>query len=231
MELRDLLKALRRRAWIWLGLPLFTLLASLLLHQPPPPVYVASLKAVVGVPPRTHELSASDPVLEAQLASEYIADTFSVILESDSFAREVGERLEPEGLPAPAGVIQATTFTQREHRVVHLTVRWPTPQGAHILARAVSATLEEEGSELIARLLGVEGARVVVVDEPRVAAAPPSLRQRLEIPLRAILALAAGLALALLAEYLDTRLYEREQVEALGLSVLGEIPAGGPRGP
>lgn len=231
MELRDLLRVLRRRWWIWLGLPLVTLAASLLLRESPPPVYQASMRVSVGVEPRSAEEGASDPVLDAQLASEYIADTFSVIVESGEFARTVGERLEASGIPAPQGSIQGTTFTQREHRIVHITVTWGTPEGAAAIAQAVAGTLEAEGSAIIARYLQVPDAQVALLDPPSVAALGPSLRERLEIPLRVALALLAGLALALLVEYFDSRLYERAEVERLGLSVLGEIPrAPGGRG-
>lgn len=227
MELRDLLKVLRRRWWVWLGLPLVTLVASLLLRQPSPPVYQASMRVAVGVEPRPSESRASDPVLEAQLASEYIADTFSVIVESGQFAQAVGRRLEAAGIPAPQGAIRGTTFTQREHRIVHLTVTWPTVEGAQAIARAVADTMEEEGGRIIARTIQVPDARVVVLDPPRLTEVGPSLRERLEIPLRLALALVAGLALALVAEYFDTRIYEREELERLGLAVLGEIPRSG----
>lgn len=224
MELRELLKVLRRRWWIWLGLPLVTLAASLLLRQSPPPLFQASMRVAVGVEPRSAEEGASDPVLDAQLASEYLADTFSVIVESGQFGRAVGERLIEAGIPAPIGAIRGTTFTQREHRIVHLSVTWTTLEGAQVIGRAVAETLEEEGSQIITRYLQVPDAQVVLLDAPAVTVLGPSLRQRLEIPLRVGLALLAGLALALVVEYFDTRLYQREEVERLGLAVLGEIP-------
>ena len=42
--------------------------------------------------------------------------------------------------------------------------------------------------------------------------------------MRLLIALAAGIGLAFLAEYLDNRVRSREDVEELGLTVVGEIP-------
>jgi capsular polysaccharide biosynthesis protein len=50
------------------------------------------------------------------------------------------------------------------------------------------------------------------------------LREQLDLPLRLLLALAAGIALAFLADYLDDRVRGREDVERMGLRVVGEIP-------
>ena len=51
--------------------------------------------------------------------------------------------------------------------------------------------------------LGGENAQLTQLDQPVVSQAPPGLRSRLELPLRLLLALAAGAGLALLVEYLD----------------------------
>ena len=45
------------------------------------------------------------------------------------------------------------------------------------------------------------------------------------------LALAAGLALAFLLDYLDDTVRGPGDLRALGLAVLGEVPAGGPGAP
>ncbi|HUW08446.1 MAG TPA: hypothetical protein VM537_01895, partial [Anaerolineae bacterium] len=57
-----------------------------------------------------------------------------------------------------------------------------------------------------------------------IAQSGPGLRERLDLPLRLILALLAGLGLSFLWHYLDTRVRERTDLEEMGLSVLGEIP-------
>jgi capsular polysaccharide biosynthesis protein len=59
-----------------------------------------------------------------------------------------------------------------------------------------------------------------------VVAAPtaPSLRARLDIPIRLALGLVFGVVLAFIAYYLDPRVRDRADVEAIGLNIIAEIP-------
>ena len=50
------------------------------------------------------------------------------------------------------------------------------------------------------------------------------LRERLDLPLRLLLALAAGVALAFLLDYLDDSVRSAAELEEMGLAVVGEIP-------
>jgi capsular polysaccharide biosynthesis protein len=63
-----------------------------------------------------------------------------------------------------------------------------------------------------------------LVDEPIVNQIPNGIRSQLDLPLRVALAVVAGLGLALLAEYLDPTVRERQEVEQMGFVILGEIP-------
>ena len=52
----------------------------------------------------------------------------------------------------------------------------------------------------------------------------PGLREKLETPVRVMLALLFGVGLVLLWHYVDDTLYERDDVRGLGLVVIGEVP-------
>ena len=69
-----------------------------------------------------------------------------------------------------------------------------------------------------------ETAVLVQLDQPVVNQIPVGIRSQLDLPLRVALALGAGIGLALLVEYLDPTIRERDEVEKLGLPVVGEIP-------
>jgi capsular polysaccharide biosynthesis protein len=73
------------------------------------------------------------------------------------------------------------------------------------------------------RLLEDQGA-VYLVNRGGVAPIGPGLKQRLDLPLRLVLALLAGIGLAFLLEYLVPRIQTRKDMEALGVDVLAEIP-------
>jgi hypothetical protein len=73
------------------------------------------------------------------------------------------------------------------------------------------------------RLFAQNGA-AYLINRGGVGEIGPGLREQLELPLRLLLALAGGIALAFLADYLDDRVRSREDIERLGLPVMGEIP-------
>jgi capsular polysaccharide biosynthesis protein len=66
--------------------------------------------------------------------------------------------------------------------------------------------------------------QVVPLDDVRVSQAAPPITARISLLIRLAIGLAAGVGLAVLAEYLDKSLRTRADVEALGLAVLAEIP-------
>ena len=72
---------------------------------------------------------------------------------------------------------------------------------------------------------GSDRIEINIIDPPTVSLIGPGLTQRLQIPIRVFLALIAGIALTFLLDYLDDTMRGKEEVEALGIPVLGEIPA------
>jgi len=72
--------------------------------------------------------------------------------------------------------------------------------------------------------LFAQNAAAYLINRGGVGEIGPGLRQKLELPLRLLIALAAGIGLAFLAHYLDDRIRSREDLDGLGLPVIGEIP-------
>jgi capsular polysaccharide biosynthesis protein len=241
LELVALLRVLRRRAWLVLGLPAAVLVLSLATYRAPPPSYQARLAFAVDVP-RSAIVVGSDEGTAAKIG-EALVDDISRILPRDVFAAAVVERL-PEGLAVAPGELASETSATDRHRVADLTVTRALPPGADAaafqgelatVAEAVLAELQENADLWFARL-GEDEVRLTVIDRPDVMLVEPGLRERLELPLRLLLALAAGLGLALVLHALDPRLYTgSEVVAATGAPLLGWLPAesgaGSARGP
>jgi capsular polysaccharide biosynthesis protein len=228
MELRLYWTILVRRWWVVVLLPLVVLAVSLALRRPAPPVYVAEVRLVVDVPPLPEQPGMNfDPRYYAALTTEYLVDDFSGFVTGDVIARAVSARLADQGINIPPGVIQGSTASEKIHRLVTLRVTWGDPEQAKAIILAAVDALREESPKYFSRLQGREP-QLAIFDGPRVAPAGPGLRERLDLPLRVLLGLLAGLGLAFLIDYLDTTVYKAEQVEALGLTVLGEVP-GQPR--
>lgn len=224
MELREYWRILWRRWWLIVGLVLVVLAASLIFRPHPAPMYQATMRFTIGVAPESDsERVTMDPLYSAYLASEYIADDFTEIVKSESFAGDVTERLAAQGIVVPAGAIRGYTVAEKQHRILTMQIIWPDEAQLRAIAEAARLTLEEDNAKYF-KQLGSEGAEVFVIDSPSVVPLGISLKDRLEIPIRVLLGLLAGVGIAFLLHYLDDNVHDPAELEALGISVLGRIP-------
>ncbi|MFO7679069.1 MAG: hypothetical protein R6X34_03380, partial [Chloroflexota bacterium] len=88
---------------------------------------------------------------------------------------------------------------------------------------AVTAVLQEQNAAALPQLEG-ETAVIVPISQPVINPISPGIRSQLDLPLRILVALFAGIGLALLVEYLDPTIREAHEIDAIGLTILGEIP-------
>ncbi len=228
MELRQYWSIIRRRWWAVLIPVVIVLALGLVTRRPAPTVYTLSVGLLVDVPdlPNTSMLSV-DPRLTAPQAAEYLVDDFSTFVRGSEFQQMVAARL-PADLQGNIGQISSSAASQKQHRTVTLTIarEASSPQAAQEEMKAISdavvTALREDSPKVFARLNGQP--EVTVIDGPSVTVATTGLRERLDLPLRLLLAALAGVGLAFFLHYLDTRLYDTRQVEGLGVRVLGEIP-------
>lgn len=107
--------------------------------------------------------------------------------------------------------------------VGRIDLSYPDADGLQAISQAVVTVLSTRSQDYFAQLGGVPAA-VTVLSQTPITPAPPPLPDRFGIVIRIGLGLAAGVGLALLAHYLDPFVRRREEVEALGLPVVGMIP-------
>jgi capsular polysaccharide biosynthesis protein len=227
MEFRQYWEIFKRRWWIPVVLTALVALFSAVQLRPwqqPPPHYNASMRMLIGVMPATDaDTTAYDPRYYAWLTSEYLVDDFTEVVRSDLFAQNVNQRLAEQDIRIPAGAIQGSAATGKQHRIITLSLGWPNEGELAAIAQAAAAELTEN-APLYFQQLGTEGAGITLLDAPAVVVAGPGLRDRLDLPLRLLLALFAGIGLVFLLDYLDTSIRGRADMEAMGFSILGEIP-------
>ncbi|HUV73356.1 MAG TPA: Wzz/FepE/Etk N-terminal domain-containing protein [Anaerolineae bacterium] len=227
MELREYWTILWRRWWVIVALLLLVLAGSIFSRPHPIPMYQASMRFTIGVSSESDGGRVTmDPLYSAYLASEYIADDFTEIVRSESFAGDVSARLAGQGIAVPPGAIQGFTVAEKQHRILTMVITWPDEAQLRAIAQAAGETLEEENAKYF-KQLGSEGAEVFVIDSPRVVPLGVGLKDSLEIPIRLALAVLAGAGLAFLLHYLDDTVRDPEEVESLGMGVLGRIPPSG----
>lgn len=226
MELRAYWKIIARRWWLPVGLALLVGLISLALQRPwqPRPVsYTANMRFNVGIKPERIPGVYTYDRYYTMLTSEYLVDDLGEIVRSQAFAGAVSARLAGQGISVPAGAIGGATQPGKLHRIMTVGVTWPNEQDLRPIADAIAATLTESSSAFFAQF-SMEEADIRLIDPPTFGVVGRPAREQLDLPLRVLLALAAGLGLAFLLDYLDRSIRERSEVEALGLTVLGEIP-------
>lgn len=218
MELRQYWHIVWKRIWIVAVLVIVIGAASVATHETPPTTYQATMRFTVGIVPEKRPATEYGyDYYYTWVTSEYLADDLAEIVKGGAFADTVG---------APAGSISGSA----EHRILTVTVaRTGGDEAAEEvsqIANAVVAVLHEQAGEFFGQVAHNRAAADVTLnDPPIVVPLPRGLTARLDLPLRLGLALLAGVALTFLLDYLDTTVRGRAELEALGLPVLGEIPA------
>ncbi len=227
MELREYGTILKRWWWIPVVLALAVGALSALQLQPwetPPPSYSASMRLLVGVLPAADaDVAAYDPRYYGWLTSEYLVDDFTEVVRSGLFAQQVSDRLADQSITVPPGLIQGSAATGKLHRIITLSLSGSDRAQLTAIANAAAAELSENAGFYF-KQLGTEGAGVTVIDGPGVGEVAPSLRARLDLPLRILLALVVGLGIVALLAYLDTAIRSEADMAAAGLQPLGRIP-------
>ena len=228
MELRAYWAILRKRWAAPLLLPVLVALFSAVQLRPwqePPPSYSVTMRMLVGVLP-LESAEAYDPRYYAWMTSEYLVDDFTEVLGAEIFAKAVNARLAERGVSIPADLIRAHANTGKQHRIIRLTFTWDDAVALQAIADATVAELEQNADAYF-RQLGTQDAGVQVLDSPVVVRQGQSARERVEWPLRVLLAVVAGLGLAFLREYMDDTVRRRDQLEEMGLPVLVAVPRRG----
>jgi capsular polysaccharide biosynthesis protein len=226
MELKQYWRIIWKRAWIPALLLVVVAAASLLTSQTPPPTYSTTMRFTVGVKPQELADQYTYDSYYAWLASEYLADDMSAIVSSGAFAADVNRRLVDMGsaVQISPGSIGGVTIAEKQHRLLRLNVNWGNAAELADIATAIVTAMEEDSPKYLTQL-GTAGALINVIDGPSPpAATPASLTQRLNLPVRLLLALAAGLALTFLLDYLDDSVRGRSDLEAMNVAVLAEVP-------
>jgi capsular polysaccharide biosynthesis protein len=232
MELRDYLAIIHRRWPIVAVLTLLALVAAAVFAVQGPRSYEATTRLAVSVGTMPVDV---DPVENRSpypyfreyyswLASEYFADDLSEIIKSGAFAADVAASL---GQGPASATVKDVVRVRKTHRILEITVQAGTPDEASRFGMAIANVVQTQGSKYLAQLATPQPmGQVVLIDPPTVRASTTTGSRWLDLALRGGLGLLVGLLLAVVLEYLDSRLRTAREVEQyLGLPVLGEIPS------
>jgi hypothetical protein len=230
MELRMVWIWVRR--WWWLiALPaavaLLVTLPSLGSIVSPAVSYQVQMRLSAAAPPDLELEGITTPYEDSAyvplLASEYVVANLPAWITGDFFAREVREALASEGVVIADDALQGVFHADGLRGILTLYVSWDDPVEIRAIADAAITVLQTRNQTYFAAF-AAQPVRVVPLDDIVVAEVAPPIAERAMPLLRVAIGLAAGVALAALAAYMDEAVYNRADVEATGLTVMGEIP-------
>jgi hypothetical protein len=219
MELIRYWRIVYGRWWLIAGLLLIVGVVSLIAYDwSPDTVFAASVRFNVGLEPVPPPDAAYEyNPLEVWMASEYFMDDLASAVRGAEFARRVAIRLG-EGIN-PAGAFGSAT----EYRVLTVSITWGDPEQLARITNATVAVLQEEAGQLVGPL-GDARPVLRLIDPPAIGPVGRSLKDKLGIPIRLGLAVVAGIAGTFLLDYFDASVRDRQEIEALGIPVLAQIP-------
>ena len=219
MELRTLLRILKRYWYLILIPPVLVGVFTLFTYHAPAPAYTSTLRFSVGYAPDQQTTSLYDRNYPAWLTSEYMAGGLSDWAKTGDFAQAVAD---VAGGDISAGEVAGSLVSDHLRSIVVLYLNGGDPDRLTTIGNAAIKVLQVRNDVVFPQ--NGTGAVVTALDGVVVAPAPPSLRTRLDVPIRIALGLMLGVVLAFLAWYFDPRLRDRADAEAIGLNIIAEIP-------
>jgi capsular polysaccharide biosynthesis protein len=226
MELRAYWRIIWRHWWLPLGLALLVGIITLAMQRPWHPratTYQATMRFNVGLKPQRIPGVYTYDDYYTELTSEYLVDDLGEIVRSQAFTGEASRRLAAQGISVSPEAISASTQPGKLHRILTVMVTGNDESQLRAIAGAVSDTLTQSSADFFGQFNASE-ADIRVIDPPIISPVAPPARQQLDLPLRVLLALAAGVGLAFLWDYLDDSVRSADELEGLGLPVLGQVP-------
>jgi capsular polysaccharide biosynthesis protein len=220
-----LLLSLFLRRWWWLIAlpPLVALVYTLATWQPAAGGYSLAMRYTAADSTPAVAEQGVDSTYNSFLSSEYIVAAMKDWVRTGEFAQAVSAELAQTGLSLDAATVAGRIQASDNARSI-LIVYLGGPDAAELVgvADAVTRVLQARNAAVFPQLNG-DNAAVTALDMPSPGLAAAPLRAQLEPLLRIALALAGGLALALLAWYFDPVIRTRHELERQGWRVLGAI--------
>ncbi|MCL4507134.1 MAG: hypothetical protein M1434_02895 [Chloroflexi bacterium] len=222
--LNDYIRMILRRWWLVL-LPVAALtIVTVATFRAPSPGYTVTLRYAAGLPPEQTSNAFDYDRYYTWLSSEYMANGFADIARTSLFAQNVADRVNAQGMSVSPGQLQGSISSDQKQSIMVIYLNWPDAAQAVKIGDAISAEFAEHGATYWPQISAATSAPVVPLDKPVAVPGAISLRDRFDLPMRFIVALVCGLALALIAHFLDPYVRERQELERMGLHIIVEIP-------
>lgn len=229
MELRHYFDILRRSWPIVVGLPLLVALLTIALWFALPGRY--GTQVTMFITQAQIATSPADTILpdynnyNSWAASEYIVDDMLQLVQTRRFAQDIVAYVQAQrGVALDVEQVRLGLSAERKHRAVYLNVEANNRDQATWIAQAAVEMVRKRGLEYWNRQDSAQ-LNVSVLDAPESSSrVGGTVGLAVDLGIRTLLALLLALGIAFLRHYLDTSVRRQDDVEALGLPVVGTIP-------
>ncbi len=223
LDLRGYLRVLRKRKWFVLLALVVCLGFGAFITARTTPLYLAQATLFVGEQQITvQELPQGQAVTNL---SGLLLKSYAQIITSRTIAQDA---VAASGLPITVGEILGGLSSQPVIDTLVLKVEYigPDPAIDQQIVNAVADTFVSQ----INKLGGTDPKKasavpVNIIDRAQEPFAPISPNTKRNMTLALLIGLGAGVVLAFIVEQLDVSVKHREEIEHMGLHVLGAIPA------
>lgn len=214
LDLRQLFDILLNRLWLIIILPIvFSIAAALINLYVLLPVYETSTTLYINEKKQGAPLAYNDLSLSSQLVKDY-----RVLIKSRMFTEEVIKRLGIINLTPNQLADRITVNAVNDTRLIEIKARSTDPQLACDIANKLAEVFEEK----IRDIIQIEN--ITIVDKAIVPSTPISPNVKLNILIAFCLGLLLAVGLAFLIDYFDDKIRTAEDVEKLGIPLLGTVP-------
>ncbi len=230
IELRGYLNIIKRR-WPMLVMPAIgVLLVALVAFRVPKPTYRIGIQFIVGQNASEEIVNNAEQRQWEWVASQYVVNSMTDWSNGSEFAELVRLKLlQPQygeydiELEPLAEAIEAFTIRSR----MTTFVNYEDEEETTAIAHAIVAVFDDVAAGRVNPLpqAGTVPPQLVpldVITPPLKISASPI--EFIQWPLRIGVAVGTGLIFALILEYLDPRIHEKRQLEAIDIPVVGSIP-------
>ncbi|RJQ26974.1 MAG: lipopolysaccharide biosynthesis protein [Peptococcaceae bacterium] len=217
MELKDILRVLRKRKWLLILIPLVAVLTSgVMSYFILEPVYQASATLMVG---KTYA-GPNGPLLQYTdiLTANQLVKTYSQIAKSRTVAEQV---IAVQNLPISPQQFSKMVSVQpvQDTQLIQIKVESADPRLAAAMANAAAGVFMEK----VVSVMKVDNVNIVdpAVEPPF----PVKPNKKLNMVISVIIGIMAAVGLVFLFEYLDQTIKSSEDINRyLEIPVLGTIP-------